>query len=239
MCHLVEKSTNSCEKEASKTRIRLEEIEESWVGKDKLFLIETSGEFLRCQLQRTSLIRCYRCSGRDYLPGRYLCAAESACANSDIPVLIVLTSPFFDAALRNGTAQMLRKCAGRVHLRYAGDNRAVLERSHFGSVAETVLKAVNDSATPAQHLGDALRLALVYRFGGWSAERVWIFYTYAFFSNFLFFIILRYADFDTMFLKPLTDFTTDVVSTDNFFPQGISIKRNEQGNDATKIFVTL
>ncbi len=96
---------------------RLSELEESWVGVDKLVFIESSG--------------------RDHLPRRYLCAVESALRFAGVPVVVVMTSPTLDANSHNGTRLIMDLFPGRLHFRHADPIRT-LKESPFGEDAEAV-----------------------------------------------------------------------------------------------------
>jgi hypothetical protein len=117
-----------------------------------------------------------------------------------------MTSPTLNVTASNATRQMyqLSKDTSMLHFRYA-DPLTTLRQSPFGERAENILRRISAGDKKVVQLSDALRLAVVYRFGGW------------------------YADFDTMFMKSLTDFETDVISTDNYFPDGFDKKVDQYG----------
>ena len=83
-----------------------------------------------------------------------------------------------------------------------------MSASPFGPDADTVLDRIAASRHPVVHLSDALRLAVVHDFGGW------------------------YADIDTVFLRPLTDFDADpndLISTDGNIPSSFGRASDDHG----------
>ena len=71
------------------TVVELEDIEDSWRDKDKIFFIESSD--------------------RPYLKARQACAVESAVLRAgNLPVIVVMTSPILDTS-NNATCQVYEK----------------------------------------------------------------------------------------------------------------------------------
>eukprot|EP00095_Tigriopus_kingsejongensis_P005175 maker-scaffold237_size242172-snap-gene-1.31 protein:Tk05175 transcript:maker-scaffold237_size242172-snap-gene-1.31-mRNA-1 annotation:"fmrfamide receptor" len=66
----------------------------------------------------------------------------------------------------------------------------LLERAPFGKRAKEIIQYIETSEKVTNHLSDALRLTLIYLYGGW------------------------YADLDTVTMKSLVDLDFDVLSTD-------------------------
>ena len=123
----------------------------------------------------------------------------------------MLTSPILNNNSNNATRNLLN--LNKVHFRYL-DPLEMMEASEFGDHSMEILKRIHNenNRNHIVQLGDALRLAVVYNYGGW------------------------YADFDTIFMKSLERFkNSDVISTDNYYPTEYHGKKDSQGISMTNI----
>jgi len=100
-------------------------------------------------------------SGRPTLDARQACAVESAVLKSGFNVVLILTSPFLD--LRDNTT-----C--QIYMRISNLQIFTVHIPTFaiGSIIEKFLTSgsLEKSNWPAAHTSDALRLLLLYEFGG-------------------------------------------------------------------------
>lgn len=93
--------------------VHLESLEESWVDVDKLIFIESSGS--------------------SNLSTRYLCALESAAKVTQLPIIVLMTSPVLNVSSSNASIHLLSRSQSKLfHFRHA-DPVKVLQDSPFGN----------------------------------------------------------------------------------------------------------
>ena len=144
-------SLESCEERKVKCDeiIKLSEIEGFWADEDeKIFFIESSD--------------------RPHLNARQSCSVESALrTNPQWRVLVVLTSPTLDLSKDNATCHLYNANNPNLHFR-----RVDKSRIFSGTPIESVYKSgkLDSSPTPVVHFSDAIRLVLIYKFGGFYAD---------------------------------------------------------------------
>ncbi|TRY80061.1 hypothetical protein TCAL_06555, partial [Tigriopus californicus] len=181
-------ASNSNETECfldSSRNISLPTLEPDWINVNKLFFIETSG--------------------RNYLKIRQACAVESAIRESMVPVIVVFTAKDFNPRANNASKQVYELTKTHpLHFRTI-NVLDTLEQTPLGPQSKVILNYIQASQKAVNHLSDALRLALVYLYGGW------------------------YSDIDTVTLKPVTDFEIDTIGTDTNFETLFHLKSKEMG----------
>ena len=141
----------SCEKDPCEKIIDLKPIssaDEFIANEKKFFFIESSD--------------------RPFLSARQLCSVESAYKhNPDSDIAVVLTSNTLDLKADKATCNIYKDLSDRVHFRH-------VDKTTFftGTPLEDVYASGRLESSPHKivHYSDAIRLVLIYKYGGWYAD---------------------------------------------------------------------
>lgn len=129
-------------------------------------------------------------SGRDFLDNRQNCAIESASKSTKLPILVLLNSTHLNFGANNATFQIWQNRQKLGVEFFSVENvQEVLQNTPLEG--DKVKDKLQKSKTRIHHLSDVLRLASIYKLGGW------------------------YFDIDTVIMKDLSAFNgKNVFSTD-------------------------
>merc|ERR1712106_678413 len=127
-------------------KVELDNILDNDIGEDNIFFIETSP--------------------KEVITPREACSLESAARNSGLHVIMVRAAKVLDRT-DNTTCQILNRLKTTVSLFYID-----MDRFAEGSPMEGFFSSdkLNESMSKFVHSADALRLLLIYRYGGFYAD---------------------------------------------------------------------